>query len=46
LNGQFVYATTRADPTSSDGVLWVALAEKAFVEMNLEGWMGHGSNPW
>jgi hypothetical protein len=40
-NGQFVYANSGISVTDPTNVLWVALAEKAYVELNESGWLGH-----
>jgi hypothetical protein len=39
-NGNFVYANSGANYTSSSNVLWVALAEKAYAQLNASGWIG------
>lgn len=40
-NGAFVYANAGDSIQSFQNVLWVALAEKAFVQVSQEGWTGH-----
>jgi hypothetical protein len=40
FQGQFVYANTGNSVTDPNNVLWVALAEKAYAELNESGWIG------
>lgn len=44
--GRLVFANMGSYASSSNNVLWVALAEKAYVQMNANGWlrMGLGGN--
>jgi hypothetical protein len=39
---KFAYAHAGSSTTSGDGPLWVALAEKAYVEICSEGWLQRG----
>jgi hypothetical protein len=39
--GRFAYANMGQYASSASNELWVALAEKAYVEENQEGWLGH-----
>ena len=40
-NGYFVYDNNNHLLTDSTNVLWVALAEKAYAQINEGGWLGH-----
>ena len=40
--GHLVFANMGASATSSSNTLWVALAEKAYVQMNEAGWLRKG----
>jgi hypothetical protein len=42
-NGKLVYDGAGALSTDSTNRLWVALAEKAYAQMNEEGWLGHAA---
>jgi hypothetical protein len=49
--GYFLYANMGSQVTSSSNVLWVALAEKAYAQMNEAGWLrpsswGGGTNSY
>lgn len=49
--GRFVFANMGSSAASSTNVLWVALAEKAYAQMNASGWVrmglpGNGSNSY
>jgi hypothetical protein len=49
--GRLVFANIGAAATSTANILWVALAEKAYVQMNESGWLrlalpGNGSNSY
>lgn len=41
--GRLIFASKGADPNSRSTILWVALAEKAYVQMNESGWLRRGS---
>jgi hypothetical protein len=39
-SGNFVYANLGASASSDSNVLWVALAEKAYAQLNASAWLG------
>jgi hypothetical protein len=40
-SGKLVFASIGAQASDSSNVLWVALAEKAYAQLNASGWTGH-----
>jgi hypothetical protein len=45
-NGTFAFASSGSNYNNSSNELWVALAEKAYAQINEEGWLGRGTDQY